>query len=155
MANYEKPVVISNEDNFEGVYAASGDIIGGGDNICWSGTIYTTQDWNGAAHVFEVYLEHSKAVTHFSEACTVQLTFNNVVTKAWAEGAGHYSVSGEGSNTLTVTRTHHANGEYAGDTVTYKVFAVAGDEAMSKSLSAGLTVVSCDKTGTPNFPDID
>lgn len=149
MANYRKPVAVATTGAAEGVFAASGNA------TCWTVTPRSVQDWNGAAHVFEMALVHTKAVSHFSEACTVDYTFSVPVTNAWAEGAGNYDVTWSG-NTVTVTRHHHANGEYSGDNVTYKVFVVAGDEATTKGASCtSATVLECEKTGTPNYPDID
>lgn len=151
MLTYQKPIVLLNEDLAEGVYAASGSA---GD--CWTITQKTTQDWNGQAHVYEIGATHTSAVSHFSEALVVKFVFSSVVTSAWAEGAGNYTVEGIGTTTLTVTRTHHANGEYSGDNVTYKLFVVCTDQAGSQAVSLNsATFVSCDKRGTPNYPDID
>ena len=152
MNNYKKPVVLMNEELAEGVYAASGSVVGD----CWSLGQKTTQDWNGQAHVYEISAVHTKAVAHFSEALTIKFTFSATITNAWAEGAGNYTVEGIGSNTLTVTRTHHANGEYSGDNVTFKLFVVAGNEAGSKAVSmTSEEFVSCDKHTTPNYNFID
>lgn len=143
-----KPMILTNDDMAEGIYAASGA-------ICWTGSIKTTQDYNGQAHVYEVSLWHTKAVTHFSEACTVRYTFSQPVTNAWAEGSGNYNVDYTGY-VVTVTRIHHANGEYSGDSVTYKLFVNAANQDLTKALGdPKMEILSCEKTGTPNYPNID
>ena len=131
----------------EGVFAASGDA------TCWTVSGRSVQDWNGSHNVFEMKLIHSKAVTHFSEASTAEYTFSAPIVDAYSESNFEVSFSG---NVVTVTRRLHANGEYSGDNVTYKVWVKAADEATTKSLSlTGATVLECEKTGTPNYPDID
>ncbi len=151
MKKYERPDAVVIDEVSEGVYAASGA-------TCWKPGIKQTQDWNGQAAVYEISLSHTNKVTHFSESCTIQVYFGgSIITSAWAEGTGNYEVKDVGSNTLTIKRIHHANGEYSGDEVTYKLFAFAGDEAGTKALTKepSVTVLACEKTGTPNYPDID
>ena len=152
MSEYIKPAVLGNADLAEGVYAASGN-----KGPCWTGSVHTTQAWNGNAHVYQVDLTHLNTFSHFSEACTCKFFFDGVVVEAWAEGAGNYDVQGKGSAEITVTRTHHANGEFSGDSVSYKLFAVAADQASTEALSKDprMEIVSCLKTGTPNYPEID
>ena len=150
---YERPIVVFTEDMAEGIFAASGGA--GNSSNCWTVSVATTQTWSGAEHVYEVALVHSKAVSHFSEACTVQYTFSAPIVSAYAEGPGNYEVSVAG-NVVTVKRIHHANGEYAGDNVTYKLKINAVDQATTETLGEpSAQVLSCLKTGTPNYPDID
>ena len=151
---YERPVLRMSEGVAEGVFAASG---ASAYNNCWTVNIKTAQDYNGSARVYEVSLVHTNMVSHASNACTVQYVFSSDLSGAdvWAEGDGHYEVSISG-NTVRVTRKHHANGDYSGDNVTYKLFVNTGDEATTKALGdPTCTVVDCDKTGTPNHSDID
>lgn len=151
MKKYERPDAVVIDEVSEGVYAASGA-------TCWKPGIKTTQKWTGAWHEYEISLSHTKAVTHFSESCTVQVSFGGIViTKAEAEGSGNYEVSGVGSDTLTVRRIHHANGEHSGDEVTYKLKVFASDQGTTEMLpkEPSITVTDCEKTGTPNFPEID
>ena len=144
----KKPMLLVNDDLAEGVYAASGA-------ICWTGSLKTTQDWNGSARVYEVALWHTKAVSHFSEACTVKFIFTQPIVNARAEGDGNYQVDRNG-NEVTVTRIHHANGEYSGDSVTYKLFVNAANEDLTKALGdPKMVILHCEKTGTPNYPNID
>ncbi|MCR5639961.1 MAG: hypothetical protein K6G04_01260 [Lachnospiraceae bacterium] len=152
MKTYEQPVVVMSDDMSESIFAASGSIATA---TCWSVSVQSVQDWNGASHVYEMHLVHSSAVSHFSESCTVQYTFGAPVVSAYAEGSGNYEVSVSG-NIVTVRRIHHANGEYSGDTVTYKVFVNAADQASTIALGAPSPVIlNCEKTGTPNYPNID
>ena len=132
MTNYEKPVVVSNDDVFEGVYAASGAGIGGGggdatSTDCWSVSGRSVQDWNGSHNVFEISANHSTDV----------ITFNNSLTDAYSEFTSSFS-----GNTVTVVRDLHANGYHSGDTVTFKVWAKGADEATTKSLAiSGISYV--------------
>lgn len=136
MKRYQKPVAIVNEDFSEGVYAASGSA------DCWTVSAKSVQDSNGSHNVFEVTCKHSSDVQHISSASTVTLTFNSPITDAYSESDFTTSVSG---NTVTITRTLHANAYKAGDTVTYKVWVKAANEAMTKGLSVTGTSISCTK----------
>ena len=142
MANYEKPVVISNEDAFEGVYAGSGtDIIGGGDGDCWTVNGYSVQDWNGSEHVFEIHASHHKDVTHITTHVVYNIPFSGAaLTGAKTESDWACSFSG---NTVTVERDLHANGYYSGDEVTFKVWVTTGDEATTKALNIGSISYTC------------
>ncbi len=139
MANYEKPVVISNEDAFEGVYAASGEIIGGGESAdCWDVGGSSVQAWNGAWNVFEMWANHHTDVVHITTEVTFNYTFSAPITEAQPEGGG-YDVSVNG-NVVTVVRNFHANGYNSGDRVTFKLFVKAGDQAATEQLNlTGIT----------------
>lgn len=137
MKNYEKPVVLANEDVAEGVYAASG-------GNCWTPTILSSQDWNGSHHVFEVHNSHSASVEHISLAYTVVISFSAPITDAYAEN--NWPCSCNGSD-VTVTRTSHANAYQSGDETSFKVFVKAADEGTTKALTAnGITCINCEKT---------
>lgn len=135
---YNKPMIISNEDMAEGVYVASGSA------ICWSGYAQSVQDWNGSHHVFELRIQHSTEVVHISQGVTIKMPISGgTVIGCYTENNWPCSVEG---NTITVTRPQHANAYNSGDTVTFKVWVQAVDEATTKALSCGaLTFVSCDK----------
>ncbi len=138
MRNYEKPVVVRNDELSEGIYLASGDA------TCWSTSASSEQDWNGSHHVFEVRATHGGDVVHISTAVTVAMTFSSGVTDAYTESDWSCSASG---NSVTVTRTSHANAYNSGDSVTFKVWVKAGDEALTKALSCTSCVpVKCEKT---------
>lgn len=137
MMNYEKPLILANEDIAEGVYAASG-----ADSAdCWTVTPVSVQDWDGSYHVFEMHCVHSATVEHISSASTVVLTFSNTLTEAKSE----YPCSCSGA-TVTVTRELLADAYKSGDNVTYKVWAKAADEATTKALTVTSSTISCTKT---------
>jgi len=130
---FEKPSVVVLDDVTEGIFAASG---------CWSGSIQSTQDWNGSHHVYQVNLNHSTEVEHISTAVTITLAFTQVVTDAYTENGWSCVVNG---NTVTVTRPQHANGYNSGDSVSFKVWAKAADEASTKSMACSITSYECSK----------
>ena len=138
MKSYEKPMVMVNDGLSEGIYAASGATEAAD---CWTVTPVSVQDWNGSHHVFEIRCVHSTAVEHISSATTVTLTFNNALTDAYSE----FSCSFSGS-TVTVVRELHANAYKSGDTMTYKVWVKAADEATTKAISCIGSTISCTKT---------
>lgn len=138
MKDYEKPIVVANEDAFEGVYAASGGLA---ENDCWTVDVRSEQDWNGSHHVFQVHAVHSTAVKHISTSTTVTLTFSSALTNAYSE----FSCTCSG-NTVTVTRELLANGYGSGDNYTYKVWASTGNEATTKALTCTGASISGVKT---------
>ena len=127
MKDYVKPIVLSNEELAEGVYAASGGIPEGD---CWTVEAYSVQDWNGSEHVFEVKAIHSNEFKHISIETVVTLTFSTTVTSAKSEFPCTFS-----GNTVTVTRTLLADGYKSGDNYTYKVWVSTGDEATTKAIT--------------------
>ena len=137
MKTYEKPVVLANEELAEGVYAASG--AEGGD--CWTVDPVSVQDWNGSHHVFEIRCVHSNTVEHISSASTVNLTFSSPLKDAYSEFTCTFSGS-----TVTVVRELHANAYKSGDTMTYKVWVQAADEATTKGITCTGATISCTKT---------
>lgn len=126
MKDYVKPIVLSNEELAEGVYAASGGIPEGD---CWTVKASSVQDWNGSHNVFEVTAVHSKDYKHISIETVVTLTFSETLTDAYSEFPCTFS-----GNTVTVTRTLLADGYMSGDTYTYKVWVSTGNEATTKAI---------------------
>ncbi len=139
MMNYEKPLILANEDIAEGVYAASG----AGSADCWTVAPVSVQDWTGSHHVFEIRCVHSATVEHISSAATVEVTFDKTITDAYSEA--NFSCSFSGS-TVTVTRELLANAYKSGDNVTYKVWVKAADEATTKTLTVKSATITCTKT---------
>ncbi len=135
MTDYEKPVVLANEDVAEGVYTASGAETS---TDCWSVGVTSVQDWNGSHHVFEVKCTHSTAVVHISSQTVVNLTFSNSVTDAYSEFPCTFS-----GGTVSVSRELHANAYNSGDTMTYKVWVKAADEATTKAISCNGATITC------------
>lgn len=138
MKGYEKPMVMVNDGLSEGVYAGSGRTEAAD---CWTVDPVSVQDWNGSHHVFEIRCVHSTAVQHISSASTVSLTFSSPLTDAYSEFPCSFSGA-----TATITRELHANAYKSGDTMTYKVWVKAADEATTKSISCIGSTISCKKT---------
>ena len=107
MKNYEKPIVLTNEELAEGVYAASGET----SNDCWTVAVTPDQSDAGGYATFRVAATHSTSVTHISTKTVVTIVFSDTVTSAEYEGFTA-SVSG---NTVTLTRESPANAYYSGD----------------------------------------
>lgn len=135
MKEYVSPIILANEDLSEGVYAASGNA------DCWTVEAYSVQEYDGSHHVFEVRCVHSDTVEHISSASTVVLAFNYPITDARSEFES--SVSG---NTVTIVRSLLADAYKSGDTMTYKVWAQAADEASTKALAVEGASISCTKS---------
>lgn len=137
MLNYEKPVVLANDEASEGVYASSGS-----SSDCWTVEAVSVQNWDGSSHVFEVRAVHSTAVTHISSATTVTLSFSDNITSARSEFPCSYS-----GNTVTITRELLADAYYSGDSVTYKVWVSAADQAATEQMyCTGATIVCTHQT---------
>ncbi len=138
MKRYEKPDATVIQEVSEGVYAASGDA---GSADCWTVSAKSVQDWNGAYHVFEIRCKHSNAVEHISSASTVKLTFSAPITDAYSEFSTKFS-----GNSVTVVRELHANAYKSGDTMTYKVWVKAADEATTKGIACQSATIKCTKS---------
>ncbi len=160
MKNYVKPVVLTSDEVFEGVYAASGmnpDIPGGEENPggdvpvvptepaepvvttdCWTVDAVSVQDWNGSHNVFEIRCGHNDSMQHISTNTEVTLTFDHEIVNAYSEFDCSFS-----GNTVTVNRALHANGYQSGDTMTYKVWVQAADEATTKAITCTFAGISC------------
>ena len=144
MKDYEKPVVKINDYIGEGVYAASG-ADGETSTDCWTVDAVSVQDWDGAFHVFEIRCVHSTEVVHISSNTEVTLVFSATLTNARSEFPCSFS-----GDTVTVNRELHANAYKSGDTMTYKVWVDAGDEALTKGISCTYAGITC--THQPNVP---
>lgn len=142
MKNYEKPIVVINEELAEGVYAASGFTGPIGTSDCWSFDVKDIQAWNGSHHIFEIHLTHHTGLQHISGATTVSVTFSAPLSNtSYAE----YASTFDGASTITITRTLLADAYNEGDIVSYKIWAAAVDEATTKALTVLNVTVSCDK----------
>ncbi len=97
MKNYEKPMVMVNESVAEGVYAASGD--------CYSVSASMTQTPENGRESYTIQLDAVHSSSHHSSAQTVQIQFNQPVTYS----SGGSCISGNGTNTLQIAFTYHAN----------------------------------------------
>lgn len=108
MKNYERPVVLVNEEVAEGVYAASGGEVS---SDCWTVSVTMDQSDAGGYSTYRVAASHSNDVEHISTKTVVTVVFNGTVTSAEYEGFD-VSVSG---NVVTLTRESHANAYQSGD----------------------------------------
>lgn len=135
MKAYVKPIVLEAEELSEGIYTASGEDV---TTDCWTIEAVSVQDWSGSHHVFEIRCKHSTDVVHISSNTEVKLTFSDNLTDAYSEFPATFS-----GNTVTVNRTLHANAYKSGDTMTYKVWVKAADEATTKAITCTYAGISC------------
>lgn len=144
MKSYVKPVVLDNDEIFEGVYAASGvidenpDVVVESTGDCWTLDHKSVQSWDGTYHVFEMHAVHSTALQHISSQTVVTVTFNQNITAARSEFPCEYSGS-----TVKVTRTLLADAYLSGDDVTYKIWASTGDQATTEALAIVNATITC------------
>ena len=129
MKEYKKPIIMVNSDVAEGVYAYSGD--------CYtvSATIKQTPDPGREWYVIQVNGTHAATDGHHCGERTINITFNKNVTY---KHSGAISVSGDGTNSLTLTYAQ-SQGDYhnnATDTIglgNLEVYSEAGLEVKSTS----------------------
>lgn len=111
MKNYEKPIVLMNEELAEGVYAGSGD--------CYEfvAKVVQTPDSGIDYYVVQVDGWHHAADAHHSDSRTVVIEFNQVVNYVSSNAA---DVQGSGTTSLALTYTdgymggayHNNSGHY-------------------------------------------
>lgn len=107
MKNYEKPMVLANEELAEGVYAASG-------SDCYTVTynIHQAPQEGRGDYRIQVDATHAAADNHHSGEQILILTFNLPVTYVSSNGT---LLSGDGSTCLNIKFTYHNNAsEYIG-----------------------------------------
>ncbi len=105
--NYEKPIVMANEELAEGVYAASGS---GSDCYTVTTSIHQTPELGNETYCIQVNATH--AATHHSTAQELVLYFNMAVTYVSSNGT---LVSGDGTTELHISYSYHNNNsEYIG-----------------------------------------
>lgn len=132
MKNYERPVVMINEDLAEGVYAASGD--------CYTVTAQIQQGPGLEKHLeyYVIQLDgiHAAQDGHHSSERVIRVVFNQNVTYKNSNAA---SVAGSGSNVLDLTYIQ-GNGSYhnnADDTLGL------GNLEVNSEVGLAITSVSC------------
>lgn len=101
MMNYEKPIVLANEDVAEGVYAASGD--------CYTVTAYIHQSPETGRGDFRIQVNgvHAAVDGHHSGAQVLTLYFNQAVTYKGSNGT---LTGGDGTSSISISYTYHNNG---------------------------------------------
>lgn len=100
MKNYVKPVVLDNEEVFEGVYAASGD--------CYTVTAYIHQfpETGRQTYKLQVNGTHHADDGHHSGEQVLILNFNQPVTYVWSQGT---LVGGDGTSSISIKYNYHNN----------------------------------------------
>ena len=103
---YEKPIVIANEELSEGIYAASGDVIG--DN-CYtvSAYIHQTPEIGRGDYRIQVNGVHAASNGHHSGEQVLTLTFNQPVEYSSSNGT---LVNGSGTSSINIKYNYHNNG---------------------------------------------
>ncbi len=129
MRNYEKPVVLLNEELAEGVYAGSGD--------CYTYTGYVAQKPAEGMDYYVIHVDgrHEATDGHHSTGRELQIVFNQPVTYCDSMAA---TISGDGTSVLTI-QFGVANGSYhhnASDNAGLSDFKVKSEP--------GLSVISVD-----------
>lgn len=106
MDNYEKPVILANEDISEGVYTASG---GGGGEDCYSVSAYIHQTPETGRGDFRIQVDavHAAEDGHHSGQQTLELSFNQPVKYVSSNGT---LSSGDGSACILIDYSYHNNG---------------------------------------------
>lgn len=161
MKNYVKPVVLENDEIFEGVYAASGafdDVPEGenppaGENVvvddgdCWTVTVVPEvradlDGGSGGYKNFRVQAIHPDTVAHISTASKVVITFSSDITAVvWEHGESSCDFDG---NTVTITREYHANAYYSGDQYNSLLKVRAETDELTLALTCDATI-TCTK----------
>lgn len=111
MSNYDKPMVLANEELAEGVYAASGTIGPGGSGWTVNGCKVGENRQDNYSPNPGYYYVNVDLIPGSSDSCTVTLSFNGTINDAVVGGnsASGWSLSYSGS-TVTVTRTGTLSG---------------------------------------------
>lgn len=127
MKNYVKPVVLDNEEVFEGVYAASGN--------CYTVTTSIHQDPQEGRIDYRIQVNGTHAADdgHHGGEQVLTLSFNMPVTYVSSNGT---LVSGDGTSSIQIKYNYHNN---AYDNIGL------GDVVVSSSDGLGITgaVLSC------------
>ena len=105
MINYERPVVLTNDDISEGVYAASG--AGGGED-CYTVSAYIHQTPETGRGDFRIQVNgvHAAGNGHHSGAQQLILSFNQAVTYKGSNGS---LAGGDGTSSITISYNYHNN----------------------------------------------
>lgn len=103
MKNYEKPVVLANEELAEGVYAGSGD--------CYSfkSRIVQWPETGNQVYCIQIDGTHNASDGHHSSERTVRVVFNQPVKYVSSNAA---VVTGDGTTQLDLTFIDGFNGSY-------------------------------------------
>ncbi len=146
MTNYEKPVILTNEDLAEGVYAASGAAGGGGD--CYTVTAYITQTPQIGNERYTIHVDgFHNTTTHHSTGQVLVLSFNMPVTYSSSNGS---LSGGDGTAELRISYSYHNN---AVDNIGLGDVYVSAGEGLAVTGARLECNYSCDQhSGLPNYP---
>ena len=140
MKNYERPVVVINDDLAEGVYAASGA-------TCYTVSGFGCQDPYAIADTsLNAWTVHVDGVHndpgHHSLYREVTVVFNYPVT-VHSKESNTTVISGDGTNTITVSLNHHNN---SSDNIGLSGFVVKVDKSITDLKVTGATIHDCNMT---------
>lgn len=109
MKDYEKPILVHNDEAFEGVYAASGAVAGAD---CFKVTARITQrpETGRENYCVKVDAVHNAADRHHSSEQVLTLSFNQPVTYVSCNDSNATLSGGNGTNALSITFNYHQNG---------------------------------------------
>lgn len=141
---YNKPVILTNDDMAEGVFAAGSNGVD-----CWVfEEAPSTQSWNGSHNVFELRLHHTAG--HISDSVSMVVHMSGAVSDAYSNDNGASVTSISGSD-IYVTRRNFGDAENSTDRVTFKLWVSSTDQAMTEALSvSGVTLTNCEKRTSVN-----
>lgn len=103
---YEKPMIVETEELAEGVYAASGSVLGG-DCYTVSAYIHQTPETGRGDYRIQVNATHAAANGHHSGEQVLTLSFNQTVEYSSSNGT---LVSGSGTASINIKYNYHNNG---------------------------------------------
>lgn len=106
MTNYEKPIVLSNEDLAEGVYAASGVPGSGADCYTVTAYIHQTPETGRGDFRIQVNAVHAALDDHHSGKQVLVLYFNQAVTYKGSNGTLD---GGDGTASISIAYAYHNN----------------------------------------------
>lgn len=102
MKNYEKPVLLVNEELAEGVYAASGI------NTCYTVSYNIHQSpQDGGSGEYRIQFDGAHSAEHHGSAQTLVISFNQSVNYVGSNGS---LVSGNNTSSLEIDFAYHQNG---------------------------------------------
>lgn len=110
MKNYEKPVILVNEELAEGVYAASGAVSGGGDS----------SDGGASGGVTVSSVELSAAGDQWNKVNTYKVTIENPGNAELADWSASVSVTSGTASAATIYNGWLASASLNGSTITVR-----------------------------------
>ena len=119
---YNKPVILTNDDMAEGVYAASGG--------CYTTTAYIHQRPETGRGDYRIQVNAQHSSDHTNNAQTLTISFNQSVVYKSCNGQGATCISGDGTNTLQIGLTYWQNGT---DNIGFGDLVVESDQGLSIS----------------------